>query len=285
MSLKESLLDSRLFHNACTWELLSSPALATIRHAYITPMRIIANMQNRTDSEHYTNDQVLVQMSRPSINDKLRILRLTYLPRFLTNSTPHLLRLALAQYEYKDAWVNLIIEDLIWMWNSHDNLFTSMAKPSSCPHTLRIWFDYIVAAPASWKTMISKFKRRFNCPAHAVSAESVPEGVRDDFVCEVPFCGMRFDTFASLRTHQAAKHDLFNPIRYRVNSSRCVSCMKEFHTVSRAFRHIAYRNSTCKAYYLMLDPLLSNEQVVELMSSERVMKKSQGDTFIPPPAA
>ena len=282
MSLKESSLRSRLFHNACTWESLSKPVLATLRHAYITPLRVIACMENRSDTARFTNDQVLVEMSRPNVYDKLRIYRLTYLPRFLSNATPHLFRLALAQHDYQDAWANLIVDDLLWMWSSHDSLYTSMVKPSSDPNVLRTWFDLITGGPQTWKTMVGKFKTRFTSPAQAVHVEPIPDGINDDYVCDVQQCGIRFDSYASLRTQQAATHHMYNPIRYRVSTSRCVSCRKDFHIVSRAFRHIAYRSPMCRAYYSMLEPALGKEQVVDLMSKERAIKRAHGDKYIAP---
>ena len=284
VSLKESLLDTRLFHNACTWETLSRPAQASVRHAYIIPFRVIYGMQNNNDNTHFTNNQVLVQASKPTLEDKLRLLRLAYLPRFLAGATPHLLRLALMQFEYREAWANLIVQDLEWMWLSNDSMHVPMPKPVACPHVLRLWFDFITAAPQSWKTMLRKFRNRFNLPCRVGNIEHGVEVPQEEYVCDLPLCAAKFHTFSALRCHQANIHSQFNPLRYRVNSTKCGCCFKEFHSISRLFRHVAYRNSYCRTHYLMLEPSLNNDQVAEIMKSERENRKARGDKFIPPPA-
>ena len=105
-----------------------------------------------------------------------------------------------------------------------------------------------------------------------------------EFCCEYVGCERGFDTYVGLRAHQVSSHRMHNPIRYKLNTSKCESCLKEFHTISRAFKHVAYGDPKCKAFYMARDSVLDQSQLEKLLASEIASKKAHGVKTIAPPA-
>ena len=130
----------------------------------------------------------------------------------------------------------------------------------------------------------SKFRSHTTFVPDNGPVEDVAEGVEHEFVCEFEGCGLGFDTFVGMRAHQATKHMMFNPIRYRIATTQCLSCKVENHTISRNYTHVAYRSMACKAFYMEMDPWMDNQQLELLLERERKAKKDRGSKFIAPPA-
>ena len=76
----------------------------------------------------------------------------------------------------------------------------------------------------------------------------------DVFQCDqCPFtCGGT----AALQLHKTNVHGLYSEIRLRIDTTMCLCCRFEFHARTRLFRHINYRSSRCKDFYLQhVDPM------------------------------
>ena len=131
---------------------------------------------------------------------------------------------------------------------------------------------------------MSRFKSHITFATANIEVEGILDGVVHDYAYDFDGCNVAFDTFAGLRAHQATAHKMYNPIRYRLDTTRCLSCDKQFHTISRAYKHVAYGNPVCKAFYLARDPILDNDKVEDLMLREQKAKKALGIKQIAPPA-
>ena len=163
-------------------------------------------------------------------------------------------------------------------------MYTDLCEPTAAIEKLSPWLHYVSAQPKRWKRIINKFRSHTTFVPDIGPVEDVAEGVEHEFVCEVEGCGLGFDTFVGMRAHQATKHMMFNPIRYRIATTQCLSCKVENHTISRNYTHVAYRSSACKAFYMEMDPSMDNPQLGILLERERKAKKDKGNKFIAPPA-
>ena len=59
MDLNKSLLQSRLYYIAGTWDYLHESAIRSLTHAHISPLRSIADMKWSEGTPRFTNQQVL----------------------------------------------------------------------------------------------------------------------------------------------------------------------------------------------------------------------------------
>ena len=100
----------------------------------------------------------------------------------------------------------------------------------------------------SWKSVLGKAKKVMlkHLPCDIAGAV-IPDEV-EEFKCDS--CDASFPTEVQKYSHMCKKHGYVNPLRRKVITTHCVSCMRCFHTRSRVFAHVAYRSKTCKAYYL-----------------------------------
>ena len=148
----------------------------------------------------------------------------------------------------------MIIDDLKWMM-TNTSLIEHMPNPShECLESLSVWCEFVRESPHRWKTLVSKAAKHVSSHIVVFQPPLVEGPVqRAEFPCDN--CDNTFSSLATLRTHQAKKHQRFNPIRLRVISSVCVCCATDFHTVYRAFRHIAYMSEKSRCHYLAhMDP-------------------------------
>ena len=119
VSLAEITLHSRLFSGAGVWDKLGAAAESTLRAAYMAPLRASAGMvANKCAAVKYSNDQVLVHLQKPPAESKVRLLRFAYVLRFARYATPQLIRLNMLQHNDSKSWINTIMNDLWWMWQS-----------------------------------------------------------------------------------------------------------------------------------------------------------------------
>ena len=72
--------------------------------------------------------------------------------------------------------------------------------------------------------------------------------IRDDTGCTCE-CGARFASPVALLSHRVRKHQYRNPLRYKLDSTICCGCLKDFHTPARIFKHLAYGSTRCRSAY------------------------------------
>ena len=150
--------------------------------------------------------------------------------------------------------------------------------PTSDPETLAVWFSHIVAAPKHWKTIVCKFNQRYVYTTPAQQSTNQDDGIVHE--CTYDGCSRSFPNYVTLCTHQVHVHKMYNPIRLRHTGTKCTVCGRDFHTLSRAFRHIAYRSPSCKEYHSILDPVVTVEQLEQTLLEEQRVTKSRGIKFI-----
>ena len=67
-------------------------------------------------------------------------------------------------------------------------------------------------------------------------------------------CDLFLVSSAALLTHHMHRRNYVNPFRKLVSSSVCHSCGLDFHTLKRAFTHVAYASKKCSQYYVDFVP-------------------------------
>ena len=73
-------------------------------------------------------------------------------------------------------------------------------------------------------------------------------------------CDLFLVSSAALLTHHMHRRNYVNPFRKLVSSSVCHSCGLDFHTLKRAFTHVAYASKKCSQYYVDFVPPMSDVQ-------------------------
>ena len=260
LAFAQSLLYSRLLYNCCVWRQMTSKPFARLRNAYMSPLRSICGMLNRSDSAiRFTNMQVLVDSECISISDQLRLARLRYLKRFLHKARPALVRMSLAEIDDKSSWFGLVIEDLYWL-HQHVRVL-DIPNPKSEPAQALLYVKF----STSWNVAIAKARRAM---LELVTVQAATPTVSAD-ECSCEMCPAVFPTVTQLYSHMCKAHEYRNPIRPKIVTTHCVSCMRCLHTRTRVFMHVAYRSKSCKQYYLanvddapkdVYEPLYNNER-------------------------
>ena len=272
----ESLLESRLLFDAAAWEPMNVTVLGKLSHAYMAPLRAVAGMRNLKTGVHYSNHQVLTHLGRPSVTHKLSLLRLRYLCSFTSQaSLPHM-RVILHQRRSGSSWLSLVIQDLLWCYNSFECLYTTLHSPIT---HVQEWFEYIRNNQTSWRGLV--VKARIKMQRMPVIDDNV--AVADScFQCDE--CPRSFRSWSALKGHCRAKHDYTHPIRVRLRTTYCLCCGAQHHTRPRVFKHIAYVSVRCLEYYLQNVDCLSDDEIAEIKSDDAKLKHTFMDVrkpFIP----
>ena len=90
----ESLLYSRLLFDASVWEDITTSSMNKLRHAYMTPLRVVTNkVITRVSEVRFSNMQVLVDAESLPVECRIRIAKPKYMPSLLKHASPQHLRL------------------------------------------------------------------------------------------------------------------------------------------------------------------------------------------------
>ena len=281
--LADALLFSRLFYNSATWESLRPSNKNRLYHCYFTVFRVIHNMINvKSDLErpHFSNDQVIVAANIMHPEVCLTLNRLRFFIRFICHAPIALTRFVLCQFESSHSWIELVLRDLEFVWNSTESVYTSMANPRV---DFQGWIDAMCSHPTHWKNTFRKaclsFRGKICLRSQATdssTAAAVPLGV---LTCDK--CSFACFSVQQLASHSFDVHDYVNPLRLRIQTPLCLHCGTDFHSRRRLFRHLSRRptKNKCANAYESLCPMTKDE-LKELDKSEPVVDKR---AFLPPP--
>ena len=176
----------------------------------------------------------------------------------------------------------MVIGDLTFMWNGSDSLYTSMPSPSV---DFQRWINAMCEAPLHWKRTFNRIALSFkgkDCrhSANTVSGEQLlPAPLLPVHASEL--CTFICSIKQQLLTHMCKLHSYRNPIHYRMKSTICIRCNKQYHSRQRLFKHLTNRQlkNKCFDHYSLLDPMTSEELTTIEASCPIVDSKA----FQPPP--
>lgn len=260
-SLAKSLLFSRLLYNCGTWSHLSSKALRSIRSPYMSVFRVIYGMCNNSDSDkHYTDREVLKEASEPEVHNVVRFNRLRYLLRLFKHDPTTLIRMTILMSNVPSSWAGLLVQDFMFLWQSFDEVHTSMPDPSLEP---LFWLKDVCANPIRWRLRFSKL---LTMPLELSPA---PAAVQEDsHTCYS--CGRSFPTIQQMLTHAHNMHNYVNQLHLRIFTNQCLACGLFLRSKKRVFLHLSRKPAehSCHAYYLAnIDPM-THDQYVECKRCE-----------------
>ena len=111
-------------------------------------LRAVANKHNArgAGTVNFTDAQIIVDLQVMTIEDHMRMCRLRYLVRFLRLAPPALIRLTLLTATCPSSWIKLIQSDLVFLWHSTEDLYTSMCDPGV---DMMRWWSLIAAEPVA----------------------------------------------------------------------------------------------------------------------------------------
>ena len=176
----ESLLYSRLLFHCWLWRQMNVKSFARIRCAYMSPLRSVCNMHNRTDRpERFSNIQVLVDCQFVSASDRLRIARLRYLKRFLHKARQQLVRMALYEINDASSWNGLVIDDLDWL-RQHVSM-SEFPNPKSDPALALV----AVKEYPSWKGVLGRAQRAMLEQVPNFPEATAPQDGANEFSCNL----------------------------------------------------------------------------------------------------
>ena len=111
------------------------------------------------------------------------------------------------------------------------------------------------------------------CPAYKFNDPYVPsQPVSDEFRCDT--CDRLFDTKQKLSVHLAVNHHIYDSLYFHLNTTHCLFCMREFHSMPRLYSHLRYRSNICKANYECDDPPLSYDEVHSMFVKNRAHNRT-----------
>ena len=281
----DSLLFSRLLFDSAVWEHLEVAAVNTIRNAYMAPLRASTDTVTTKDSvTRFTNLQVLVAADALPFDFRIKVSRLRYMPSLLKHASPLHLRLVFHQLPNRTSWASMVLADFSWMWQNIQTLFETFPDPSS---DLSFWLNFIRCNSVGWYRFVNMSKRIMLKVTRSEQAAEVPipilDGPGDHGDYECIECSQHFHSHCELLSHRRHKHAYNNPFRVLVSSSVCASCKKDFHTIHRAFIHVAYASNVCSKWYSDFVLPMTDAQLAHCTAAYKAEKRRGCKELLKPP--
>ena len=279
LMLAKSLLFTRLLYNSGVWDQVERSALATLRRAYMAPLRAISSLANGVYGKaNTTDDQVCTHLCVPALGQRLAQERVRYFLRFARFGSDQLIHITLLAKDAKASWLCQCMHVLSRLKLTHSD-WMHMPDPFD---SISQWIRDARERPRQWQAMIRHaFKK--SCE------EAIPIGEPDlasaDLPCEYACieCGASFASTAALHTHYFARHGVRNYLTAHVAGSVCLNCHTQFHTRKRLISHVLYRVPRCKLYYeACVEPMTAEEQRC-LESRDALAAKSRDSKALPLP--
>ena len=249
--LAESLVFSRLFFNSCVWPALPVVLLNRLNAVYLRVLRRIHGSARGGGGWQTPDRVVLEELDMPTLADRLRRDRLSFLPRVLSEcATPIRFLLAVrGRTGDRVGWAAAIRDDLRDFATRNSMKVESLGDPTA--RSLH-WQTVIASCPAEWKEMVSSTYAGFQTPPwdvvpRASNASPRPERCdshmpliqgRCNFACQV--CGEQFSNAKARDLHARVKHQIRTFAEDYVGATpMCPVCGRSFADRLRTIAHLS----------------------------------------------
>ncbi|MDA8583619.1 hypothetical protein N9L68_05280 [bacterium] len=274
LQLCGSLVKTRLVFNAQTWTPLTSPQVGKLAHQWSLSPRDALDMRIKPGADkQYSDEQVLARASLPRFDIELRVVRLLYLSRLLSETAP-LLLLALLQEacRLELQWATQLCDDVDWVLQFPET--SELPRPSAGRLAV---LDIAPTAPGYWKQLLKNIahKVRVREPSSEVhEANRVERGNEGgdesrclSFLCEV--CSKFYPTYHSLAQHRNDWHGWRHPSRSFCGGNTCIVCLTCFEDRAACIKHLRDVATRCLEIWCeIVQPHPPDDEVVQALERE-----------------
>ena len=235
----------------------------------------------------FNNNQVLVAAESLPVDCRIRISRLRYLPSLLKYASPIHLRFVFHQLSCSSSWASMVVGDFVWMWNNIPTLYETYPDPSS---DLAFWLQSICVDSVAWFGFVKRaervmFRTSRSGPVEVDDVAVVPgafgAGAHGEYTCVE--CQQHFASHTELLSHRRHRHGYVNPFRRLVRSSVCLSCQLDFHTIRRAFTHVAYVSKRCSRFHVQHAVPMTDDEFAQCTAKSPAQKRGSCKELLKPP--
>ena len=242
LSFHKSMLIPKLIYNTATWTTMDPKHVATLGQAYISPLRTIADCENRKEKANTTDAEVLSKLHVHGVTAVINRYLIRYLLRLMQLDIPQLWRLILLQCQSKQGWTARIADALQYVFLESPDLRESMPSPKD---DVAHWLHSISSEPRAWASVLLS-EQLWDRVEARVRDRSTVEGALN-VRCDL--CGAICKGSNGLHGHMAAKHHVTSWVKTRIFTTNCLACNLECHSRSRLHHHVAYRSGACALFY------------------------------------
>ena len=236
LALVDSLLDARLLHNAGTWSKLPAACIRKLNGAFMRPLRCIGGVRIVDGSPNLSDAQVRQLLEVVPVAERLRLKRLSFVPRLLKKAPAFVL----AAVEADGSWVGDLHDDCRWLFLL--GCGRELGDPDTC---MQAWLACAKESPRVWKKMLVDAKPLIVESMIAADGNSLAgcdntaaplgEGPAEAF-CYL--CDKQFSSRAAWAAHSFLAHKRTAVVDQWVHSTVCPACCVDFHIRRRIVRHL-----------------------------------------------
>ena len=242
--LSSAVVFSRLFYNAAVWPPIPVTKISGIRVPYMRALRTVATGTAASTAKTAPDVEVyrMADGAYLPIEATMRRYRLRYCHRVCAHAPAPLRALIQVGFGRKGSWVEMIIDDLEWMFDRLvvGSAARDLASPRGC---LNRW-ETVAKDAEVWRSMMnSAFIEETAQFRRGIAVVAIPEGqgptaaaLPGYFQC--PECERDFDRSDKLASHRHRVHGAKTGARLYAVGSHCGACLKEFHTRERLVYHL-----------------------------------------------
>ena len=245
LRLTESLIFSKLFHDAGTWPRMTPKQLSKIERTYTFILRGVTNEHFRKDkSRPFKNDdRFFAHYGLPRARIRIAQERLLFAKRLYSNAEELLGELLWAEEKSRsDSWRAALKDDVQWLIETQGTQWGSDLK------TIQERWQ----SQSGWPGFVRRGVRRHilqSAIANKITSSNDPKDagvidiVDDTHYCS---CGAGFTTAKGLAVHKHKKHGQYTKEYWLQSGTRCEACLKELWTQQRLQMHLKYPRSKNK---------------------------------------
>eukprot|EP00435_Cladocopium_sp_Y103_P063399 s121_g25.t1 len=251
-----TLVLSKLLYGADSWV---ANDVRTFKAFETAVLKLYMRLLRWKPHDHHSDSAILASCGLPSPENLLRRVRLRYLVVLFQCGLPDLWH-ALG---CDRPWIELIEDDLIWMWQQ---LRRSSALQDPRSHFGQ-WQELLIHSPRYWKRLVNRaclhavFQQRrehlviafhdrlftrmstvWDLPsADELFTDDLPDDAAEHFTAYGCMgCQLRFKNKAGEAAHMFRAHRQCSLYRHLFDTTQCSCCLKEFHTYGKLKQHLYY---------------------------------------------
>ena len=264
LTVTKSLCLSRLVCNVGScweWNVAATKAFDTCYFKLFR--RVYLKRSSEGNVVHVSHSELCYKYCLVPPDALRRKIRLRYFGRLLAKGPTSLWALLIAEYEFDSkSFLHSIVSDLHFLWRNVYS-FRNLPDPNE---EFQPWKSLICDLPGSFYKALDM---QCDTESQLVLSTPAPQVVEHTHhICHI--CGSKQSSKQELSAHLFKKHGIKIPLRRKIDTTFCLSCMTEFHTRTKLINHIAYRCPACAFYYSnhvneldssITDPLDAQESV------------------------